>query len=266
MAAKDLSVCFADFPRPGKNRKFLKTLQPLPQIQPDWRAGGGGAGRRGAAGLGGVREPLVPGFEKSRSVFLLIQQPRASLRAEACVRAARRGAASAGGKLQQRSLENSPRGEGGERASERAREGGARRSAAARAAAEPGSIPPPGASLPSPSSAERRGAGCEKGAARSGAGARSRPCALEQDPPGDTRNQSPAREQARPGAQGEVGTESSRTGDLAYHPRSAPLPRMRRAQKGGRNLKDQRVWSGDLVPVAMAEQMGSVEQKTVFMS
>lgn len=50
MAEKDLSVCFADFPRPGKNRKFLKTLQPLPQIQPGWRAegGGGGAGRAGA--------------------------------------------------------------------------------------------------------------------------------------------------------------------------------------------------------------------------
>lgn len=153
MAEKDLSVCFADFPRPGKNRKFLKTLQPLPQIQPGWRAGGGGAGRRGAAGLGGVREPLVPGFEKSRSVFLLIQQPPAPLRAEACVRAARRGTASAGGKLQQRSLENSPRGgggEGGERASERAREGGVRRSAAARAAAEPGSIPTPERLSPRP--------------------------------------------------------------------------------------------------------------------
>lgn len=86
MAEKDLSVCFADFPRPGKNRKFLKTLQPLPQIQPGWRGGGGGAGRRGAAGLGGVREPLVPGFEKSRSVFLLIQQPPAPLRAGACAR------------------------------------------------------------------------------------------------------------------------------------------------------------------------------------
>lgn len=112
-------------------------------------------------------------------------------------------------------------------------------------------VPP---SLP-PSSAERRGAGCEEGAARPGAGARSRPCALEQDPPGDTRNQSPAREQARPGAQGEVGTESSRTRDLACHPRSASLPRTRRAQQEGRNLKDQRVWSGDLVRVAVAEQM-----------
>jgi hypothetical protein len=69
VAAKDLSVCFADFPRPGKNRKFLKTLQPLPQIQPDWRAEGGGAGRRGAAGLGGFREPLVPGFEKKPICF-----------------------------------------------------------------------------------------------------------------------------------------------------------------------------------------------------
>lgn len=167
-----MSVCVADFPRPGKNRKFLKTLQPLPQIQPDWRSGGGGAGRRGAAGLGGVREPLVPCFEKSQSVFLLIQQPPAPLRAEACVRAARRGAASAGGKLQQRSLENSPRGEGGERASERAREGGARRSAAARAAAEPGSIPPPGASLPSPQLRGKKRCGCEEGAARPGARAR----------------------------------------------------------------------------------------------
>lgn len=164
VAQKNLSVCFADFPRPGKNRKFLKTLQPLPQIQPGWRAAGGGAGRRGAAGLGGVREPLVPGFEKSRSVFLLIQQPPAPLRAEACVRAARRGAASAGGKLQQRSLENSPRG-GRRRESERAREGGARCSAAAWAAAEPGSIPTPGrlpppASLPAPPKEEVQGASC----------------------------------------------------------------------------------------------------------
>lgn len=57
MAEKDLSVCFADFPRPGKNRKFLKTLQlqPLPQIQPGWRAEGGGAEERGAQGRGGAR-------------------------------------------------------------------------------------------------------------------------------------------------------------------------------------------------------------------
>lgn len=153
MAEKDLSVCFADFPRPGKNRKFLKTLQPLPQIQPGWRAGGGGAGRRGAAGLGGVREPLVPGFEKSRSVFLLIQQPPAPLRAEACVRAARRGTASAGGKLQQRSLENSPRGGGGKEARERANERGRAVCAARQRLGLRQSLaasPPPSASLPVP--------------------------------------------------------------------------------------------------------------------
>lgn len=168
------------------------------------------------------------------------------------MRAARRGAASAGGKLQQRSLENSPR--GGKEARERANE----RGRAVRAARQRlglrqslAASPPPGASLlsPSPSSAERRGARSELPG---------------QEPELDlgpvpwskthpvTRATNHRRGSRRGRAQGEVGTESSRTEDLACHPRS--LPRTRRAQREGRKLRTEGLVSR-LVWVAVAEQM-----------